>query len=1571
MKNRILHSFLIGLFCLIGFITHATTYTYGSAGWSGGSLPANPLPAADNIVIDANYTWGAYVFTSFGTITVNAGRELKFINNFINRGSLINNGTFITANQDGALDETHGFMQNFGTIQNNAGSSFQINGEFSIFSNENGGTFVNNGTVTNNFQFQNQAGATLTNNTVFSSPNQGGTIINDGTINISGANATMSYYCAFVNQGTINVTSGGTISISYEGTFAYGGTLNWSNGGVIAFKSSIIIPNGSNFIIPSGGTLKIGPDNYSLQFFIRSGGTLTNNGTLFIGTFVLSTIKATGALINNGTATLQGFISVDYNGTFTNNSGGIITGVGTSGGASGGTINNSGTMSNCYVGGATINNYGALIDCNVVDAGILNNTGTITMDSSIARFTSEKNPFAFPSGNFTWNGGTIEVGRNSVWNLGSNLTLTGLQNLEVTGNFNIPNGTTLNVGSTSKLTLNTFGSNIGTITNNGTINNYGKISNNGLLSNASGTISLLSSNATNWGSITLSANPFALPNGTFNWNRGAVVYDNGNLNNNFTVPANAVLDIGVFTINANTTLTNNGTVIMNTLYSYVINNGTFVNNQYLYSYGHTFVNNGTVKGNGTFIGATLNNLGLLAPGLSPGCLRFNDCTLNQYGTTEMEINGPVACTDFDQIFKSGAYSASGVLNINFGYTPAMGSSFQVFSSNSYDYSGGFSAINVTPNTIPVDYEPSTGRIIIAHPCPKPQNITTVSITHNSAQYNWNSISSAASFEVEYRKNEFGSSLQTLIVSTPSVQFNNLLPFTDYQWRVRTSCGSGRASNWTAYQEFRTLNTPVCATPQGLQPDYGSLDNTQATIMWLATSSGTGYELQYKKQSLTTWTSIFTTNLTALLTGLDALTGYEIRIRASCNGGTTFTAWSSTVTFNTVGGSKQNGNWNDPNTWYGNEVPSLLSGETFVKHIVTVNTNNAECNNLTVRGGVLNIESNNKLKVGYINLVNQTGGSSFARFQNGTLNLTGGTLNIGGQLYFGATSTFNMSSGNIAIDGGGDHFSPQGFTISTSSLYIDNNATTNLEGGTIQIFPPFQYNNSLIIEANKDFGNFSNCVGTTVILERVNADEGNYTLGGTNETSNITYYPRFYNLILRGQTTDMSGIVVKNQLIVDQGIVNKTINSTNTKVALMSLLGGPKTLTGSFELINNCGGQAPFLSLANSITLDNTFSLNINTTENATIDLSQFNANTTFALQGNFNFQNGSTIVKGGTLDLQNTTITGLSPTHYFSTRTNNDGTKMGKVLLPATNSSTVTFNLGLIIPNGSGSPTNVYAPVNVISTNNNTDVTISLQTLNVPSGFVAPSIQWNITPTMSNPSLSLTFNWSAAAENPAFTARRNTAKVYHWNGTIWEQLNSSTVTGPNTEGLYSITATGVTQFSPFAVMVPNSPPLAVELSQFTAKANGNKTTLNWQTANETNAQNFDIEKSLDGKNFSKIKEVKANNTPSVYQAFDDNFTESAYYRLKTNDLDGKTDYSKIVFVDKTKTKGIKISKNTEGPLSIETDDIIEQVTLTNAVGQVLKTDKSNLLLMDDIPMGIYIISVKTDKGFLSQKVLRH
>ena len=95
-------------------------------------------------------------------------------------------------------------------------------------------------------------------------------------------------------------------------------------------------------------------------------------------------------------------------------------------------------------------------------------------------------------------------------------------------------------------------------------------------------------------------------------------------------------------------------------------------------------------------------------------------------------------------------------------------------------------------------------------------------------------------------------------------------------------------------------------------------------------------------------------------------------------------------------------------------------------------------------------------------------------------------------------------------------------------------------------------------------------------------------------------------------------------------------------------------------------------------------------------------------------------------------------------------------------------------------------------------------------------------------------------------------------------------------------------------------PLPVELTSFTATAEGQAARLRWTTASEQNSAYFDIERSLDGKEFAKIGEEKAQGTkasPTDYTFLD--FTippthqSTSYYRLRQVDLDGTASYSPV------------------------------------------------------------------------------
>ncbi len=179
-----------------------------------------------------------------------------------------------------------------------------------------------------------------------------------------------------------------------------------------------------------------------------------------------------------------------------------------------------------------------------------------------------------------------------------------------------------------------------------------------------------------------------------------------------------------------------------------------------------------------------------------------------------------------------------------------------------------------------------------------------------------------------------------------------------------------------------------------------------------------------------------------------------------------------------------------------------------------------------------------------------------------------------------------------------------------------------------------------------------------------------------------------------------------------------------------------------------------------------------------------------------------------------------------------------------------------------------------------------------------------------------------------------------------------------------------------------SNPLPVQLLSFEAKANGNDVALNWITASELNNKGFEIERSSDGIEFSKVKfvEGKGNtNKVSNYLTLDiDAFlsarSNTLYYRLKQLDADGSFSYSNIVSVSKSELSGsivlypnpfnrelhiaVKSSKETSAVISMI--DIQGRELYHNPAQQIHKGENTiSIDMVANLKAGIYFISIQT------------
>lgn len=111
----------------------------------------------------------------------------------------------------------------------------------------------------------------------------------------------------------------------------------------------------------------------------------------------------------------------------------------------------------------------------------------------------------------------------------------------------------------------------------------------------------------------------------------------------------------------------------------------------------------------------------------------------------------------------------------------------------------------------------------------------------------------------------------------------LTPNTDYSWRVRTFCNATVSSDYVAGADFR----PGCIIPTDTKTIYISANT--ATLSWTGSSSDP-YEILWRQQGTTTFTSLTTTGYSYTLQGLSVNVGYEWQVRKLCGalGNTDFT-----------------------------------------------------------------------------------------------------------------------------------------------------------------------------------------------------------------------------------------------------------------------------------------------------------------------------------------------------------------------------------------------------------------------------------------------------------------------------------------------------------------------------------------------------------------------------------------------------------------------------------------------------------------------------------------------------------
>ncbi len=203
-------------------------------------------------------------------------------------------------------------------------------------------------------------------------------------------------------------------------------------------------------------------------------------------------------------------------------------------------------------------------------------------------------------------------------------------------------------------------------------------------------------------------------------------------------------------------------------------------------------------------------------------------------------------------------------------------------------------------------------------------------------------------------------------------------------------------------------------------------------------------------------------------------------------------------------------------------------------------------------------------------------------------------------------------------------------------------------------------------------------------------------------------------------------------------------------------------------------------------------------------------------------------------------------------------------------------------------------------------------------------------------------------------------------------------------GQNTITVLGYNSFSSITGTSSNNNALPVSLLNFNGQMiNKTQAKLTWQTATEINNKQFEIEKSLDAVNFSRVGIISGNINSSTiknYNFTDDTFLTNAYYRLRQVDLNGAESVSQVIFIKNNTDKMLIYPNPTKGEIFIQSNENRQNVvnwrlidaqgkTVLNGNDTLENTEKVLSNQLQNQQKGMYIIEIQGNKQVYRQKLM--
>jgi ELWxxDGT repeat protein len=144
--------------------------------------------------------------------------------------------------------------------------------------------------------------------------------------------------------------------------------------------------------------------------------------------------------------------------------------------------------------------------------------------------------------------------------------------------------------------------------------------------------------------------------------------------------------------------------------------------------------------------------------------------------------------------------------------------------------------------------------------------------------------------------------------------------------------------------------------------------------------------------------------------------------------------------------------------------------------------------------------------------------------------------------------------------------------------------------------------------------------------------------------------------------------------------------------------------------------------------------------------------------------------------------------------------------------------------------------------------------------------------------------------------------------------------------------------------------------------------VSWQVAQQQNVENYTVQYSSDGLNFTNVFSMASSSVTSYNCTIPTDFHSKNYYRVMQKDMDGKISFSKIVLLNNTSNPLISIYPNpAKDKLYLKSITKHSSGTITDVTGKILLhaliNDAEKMIDISKLSKGIYFLKLTSVANF--------